>query len=725
METASAFDWLVVEESDLPSGIDAALVSLSCEETPVSTTNVLAQGNLVINPASDLPENTECSLELQSSVLARYTIFQSPSGPSVLYDRSAPRSFSPLPDDFFLEDDASSATGVRPVVTAPDLGGGIAQQLVDTITSAVGDGDGWSPNAPITIGTTGPVDVSTISIDATESRSPLSTIQLFDLTPDSPGYGQRVPFVAQQAIDTGPGAGFGEATISVFPSVVLKPEGTYGVVVLRRAVGQNGGALEPSPSFVSVLSSAVTSNQAILDAREITGPLIEEINTVADVPLDGNDIALALRFTIGSSETITAETLSLLTAASNLPVPSFSIMSVNDTPENGVIVRGEWIGTDFRDPVSGALQFDMAGVPASTGTMAVPFTLVLPNELTNQEPSPLIMVQHGNPGDADQTITVATNYVSSDGETLIDKGFAAIGFTDAENRERDNSGIELSDLTTDVIANLLINGGLSDQTRQSWSEQIAFVKLLNSLSSLDILPLTDDGRPGGDGIPDLNPQNLLYYGGSEGANKGFATLPFQPDIVGAVLSAGGARLADTITVNDGTNTNGFLNSIEEAALGISLNEAFTAASLLQSLVDPETPANFTEFFYSNQVSLAGNPNISILIQEGLQDSFVPNVSTRATAAQISELRHVTPVLSETTVIETVPGPLSNNVNGTTTAGFFQFAPSGIVGTPPSPGCAFEPEGHFCAQNGTAAVDQFITFFETALDDEPVIVDTTN
>ena len=60
------------------------------------------------------------------------------------------------------------------------------------------------------------------------------------------------------------------------------------------------------------------------------------------------------------------------------------------------------------------------------------------------------------------------------------------------------------------------------------------------------------------------------------------------------------------------------------------------------------------------------------------------------------------------------GPLTANIDFETTGAFYQYVPSGFPGAPVTPGCAFEPEGHFCPVAAPEAIAQRAEFFATAI-----------
>ena len=59
------------------------------------------------------------------------------------------------------------------------------------------------------------------------------------------------------------------------------------------------------------------------------------------------------------------------------------------------------------------------------------------------------------------------------------------------------------------------------------------------------------------------------------------------------------------------------------------------------------------------------------------------------------------------------GPIQANVDSETTAAWAQFVPAGIPGVPATPGCAFQFEGHYCAQTAPSARSLRSDFYTSA------------
>ncbi|MEO0436210.1 MAG: hypothetical protein AAF098_04820 [Pseudomonadota bacterium] len=703
------FGWITVPPTE-GSETEAASVTLSCAGDPVLGEAFLVDEALIFNPSVDLPAESICEL-LSSSGERLWTVETAGLGTanSILYDRDTSDSLAPLPDDLFLRSDSSTITGVSPQIPSPRFENEFAQSVVDNLLAQVSEGSGWSPHGPITIGLAQQFDADNLPRSFETSMAADAAIQLFELSGATSATATRVPFTAQLRDD--PNAEFPSdiTSLSIFPARVLAGGARYGLVITRFLGSDSTAALDASDSFATVLAAPNQDDtQNIIDARQITNAALEDINGGAAVMFDQNDLALLLRFTVRDRTEVTESLEQLRDLADSFPIGGLDITEVSSRL-NVFRVRGTWTAPDFRDPLTGALARDADGVITQTGLLSIPFVLTVPSQSNGAFGAPLIMVQHGNPGDSEQVISVLESYADSDGNTLSARGFAGIGFTDAENRENPVGGDGSPSFVIRALEALQSGQPLGDETLQSIAEQLVFVRLLKTLGALDVLP-PRNGASGGDGVPDLDVSSLLYYGGSEGANKGFSMLPFQSDIDAAALSVGGTRVGEALVAAGNINSGAFLQSLKSANIDVSQTTAFAGAALLQQALDKETSASYARF-YSSEF----DTRPSLLIQEGLDDSFVPNRSTRVTTAAVTQVAQVAPLLEPVSLLASSPAPLVANVSDGSTAGLVQFAPAGLAGIEASQGCEAQEEGHFCAQDGTAAVAQLISFFESVLD----------
>ena len=175
--------------------------------------------------------------------------------------------------------------------------------------------------------------------------------------------------------------------------------------------------------------------------------------------------------------------------------------------------------------------------------------------------------------------------------------------------------------TTDQLLSLRLLFCLTDNRwycgSQGWAEQIAFVKLLQSLDSLDVLPLG-----GGDGSPDLDVATLQYLGLSAGAVNGSAVLSYLPEIRAAGLLVGGGRQAEW---NIHGADSELLPQLQQSLPNMTPSEIWAGFVLYQLGMDPQEPHNHAIHLYRSPHPLGPPQRASLLITEGIGDSreFAP------------------------------------------------------------------------------------------------------
>jgi len=398
------------------------------------------------------------------------------------------------------------------------------------------------------------------------------------------------------------------------------------------------------------------------------------------------------------------------------PIPAMTVTSVdpNPNPESGVaaIVHGTWDAPDWRDGLN--FKRDAAGRPVQVKTHPVAFILALP-QASLRGPAPIVMYQHGNPGSSENEVPYFAEL------SLAQAGFAVIGFTDVLNREVSpgvNDTNEAGTLqTTALVLGLLENQKVPDYYAETNAEQIAFIRALQGLGQLDVLPV---GAP--DGVRDLDVNTpLLYLGISEGAVHAQALLVYAPEIRAAAVVVGGARLIESAIHQQ---PDAFVSQLGLYFPGLTGADIWVGFSLFQTIFDRQDSYNHAAFLYRHPLPIDGNTRkASILVTEGLTDGFVPNNATEALAWLMGPLPHLEPVQRPVPFLSPVQGPVMANIDSFTTAAFYQYVPAGVPGIDPTPGCETEPQGHFCPQVYPKALQQREVFFETALSQRaPVIID---
>lgn len=709
----------VAEPTRAAFRLDCGSAAEPWSEREISVAGVSAE-SVVVNPAGELPAGARCGLSWPGEAGLEVLLFETAAAGApaeIRYDRTDRRALAPWPDDAFLVEDASTPTGLRidvPSVEAP----ADVQFIVEMLRPETNRLDGFSPIAHFVVELSDAPDPGSLPATPAESLDPLATVALLDLS-SGPGRGQRIPFRCEPRTDTSV-VGVVSHSLLVFPSIPLAPHGRYGLVVTRRVLVSPERPFAPSPFLAAALAPLAPGEaEHVTRVRDLVAEVLAVASEVSP-PLLADDVALALRISVRSVETIPNDLRAVKEQMLAAPAPAFTVTKVtpetSPTSDVAAIVEGTWQAPDWRS--NGFFVRDGAGEPVQQSTRSVGFVLALPKAALEGS-VPITMYQHGNPGSAEREVP------SQARKTSARSGFAVIGFTDPLNREVAPGETDtVARITAQVFAVFLPltqYRRLPDYWVQTNAEQIAFLRLISSLGSLDLLPI---GAP--DGVPDLDPTlPLTYVGISEGANHGPGLLPYAPEIEAAALVVGGRRFTEVMIHQQAAT---ILSQLGGLFQSLSPAEIWTALALFQGIFDVQDEHNHARFIYRDPFPVAGTTKrASVLVTEGLDDSLVPNHATESLAYEIGPIPHLLPIQRTVAFLPTATGPLEANVDPLTTAGFFQFVPTGVAGIPPTPGCAaLAPssgsEGHYCAQSAEEALRQREAFFESALSGVPRIID---
>jgi hypothetical protein len=626
------------------------------------------------------------------------------------YDRTDRSAMSPFPDDFWLALDASTPTGYRVALSVPS-GEADVIFLYFALMNETSSLDGFSPTGGIVIKLSAAPDTGSLPLTPQASLEPSATLRLFNVTPGSDTLGQRIPFQLSPISRMLEGQEIDHSLV-LYPSIPLTPKGRYAMVVATDARTADGRRFGPSPSMVSVLGPEQPGEAPeITKARDLLAEGVLDVladDQVVSPPVRASDIAVVFRITVRSTDDIPLTPLSMKEQILSGPPPSYTIESVS--PGSGdvaAVVRGTWQAPNWRESEY-FISRDEAGDPRITGSLSVPFVLALPRA-AETGPVPVLMFQHGSPGGAE-------DIVFEPRLTLADAGFAAIGFTDTLNREL---GQDLDYQNTVLFQTLILEGRFPDFAMQTYGDQMAFLRVIEQLGSLDRVPFPD-----GDGVPDLDLEApLTYLGISMGSIHGSAFLSYAPEIEAAALVVGAQRQGETY-FNGGTFIDKFPASLRELLPNVTPTDFWVGLSIFQMIFDHQDAHQHAVFLYRNRLEVAGTTRkASVLFQEGVGDMLIPNNATRSLAWTFGPIPHLEPVWDPTPILEPITSPVMANIDPETTAVFYQFVAAGVSGIPPTPGCENEPDGHFCAQDAPAALLQRVLFLRSAVEQAvPTIVD---
>jgi len=686
-----------------PEAVVGAAFGVECDGEQVPRRLHLVADAVLLDPTPALPPEAECRVAWRGPGGGIAEVAFRTAGVAaafrVLHDREDPGSFVPFPDDFYTREDPATPTGLRIEIDDPPYAGTLLD-VYRGVLAPVRRLDGFSRVAPWVLAFEQPLDRALVPADEAASVDPSHPFALFDMDPASPDHGARIPYRLDIRDDTN-ALGQTDHTAVLYPSIALRPRGTYALVVTRGVFGPDAPErpLRPSSFFERAAGDPEPGEpEAVARARESIAPVLEFLEQVPAVAVHREDVALAVRVSVRSDDDLPADLLAVKADALAAAPPPLTVSSVSPRAQ-GAVLRGTVSLPSYLDPVFNVIARDGDGRPVQTGREDVPFVLRLPG--TQHTPAPVVMYQHGNPGSPEEAANDNLNgYLSG-------AGFAVGGIQDYLNRR-------LGDIDQQIGATfffLLQTRELPAFWNQTGADMIHWLRALQGLGSADWLPV---GAP--DGLPDLDPARLLYHGISEGGNNALRFLPYAPEILAATPTVGGGRLVETLLHQLDT---GLLSTLEGFIPGVRPVQTLVGLSLFQHGFDAQEAHSYARFAYRAPLAIPGLPGArapSVLWTEGIGDSLVPNNATRSAARELG-IPTMRPVKQGSPVLTEVDGPLRGNLGGDRTVGHFQFDPA------TTPSCGPGAEGHYCPQDAPSAQAQRLHFFHTALQDAaPEIID---
>jgi hypothetical protein len=197
-------------------------------------------------------------------------------------------------------------------------------------------------------------------------------------------------------------------------------------------------------------------------------------------------------------------------------------------------------------------------------------------------------------------------------------------------------------------------------------------------------------------------------------------LPFAPQIRAAALVSPGRRFSEVL-IHQGANQ--LLAPLRLLGFGgLTPTDIWVTLALIQMIFDDQDPNNFARFLYREPLDIAAARRSSVLMIEGVGDSFVPNHATNALARAFGPVAHLSPPAGAVAGLEVATGSVAGNVDAMTTAALYQYVPQGVSGVIATPGCESPPlsersarEGHYCAQSSAESIWQRVEFLRSALE----------
>jgi acetyl esterase/lipase len=556
-----------------------------------------------------------------------------PGSTALIYDPLA-RQLAAFPDDFWTDDDASTATGVKVHLKSDNFAAPASLSRFGSAFNDISTLDGFGINGTLVMRFTGPINVDSLPTGLA-SASPEGTAVLVELDAPTPTF---VPFETLAVQESGSDT---SVTLVLSPMFPLKPATRYGFAVTAGALDASGTCLAPSETMKSLLEGTATDPRL----TRLSGRYADLVAKLKSTGTIGGPKSLSAAF-VFTTQTATADDTRL---AADIRGRTFSYNRGACTEAaNYVACEGTFSAGNYR---TGAYLAD--GTSAPKGQYTLPVSIYLPKG-AHEGPWKTVIYGHGLGGDRTQAAFLA--------DTSAPVGYAVVAL-DAPK-----------------------HGGHPDRPQFAQTAAVEFLgaaislqptfdgrKLRDNLraAAYDKLQLVELLRPGldvdGDSVADVDAENLTYVGVSLGGIMAPEFLANTTDVKVAVPMVPGARMTEIL--RESANFQQAIAQVRGTATDGDLARIF---SVMQVVLDRGDPGTYLPHVLKDRLTGTDADAPQVLVQMAIGDEIVPNSSTRyyVRAAGIplvgDELMPVPGVPHLTTF------PVTSNIRSGLTAGLYEF-----------------------------------------------------
>ncbi len=574
--------------------------------------------------------------------------------------------------------------------------------------------DGFSPAAAGFVRFTGPFNAMMLPADD-ESRLPESPVQLIDIDPNSPEYGQRKLISLQFRSDEG--VYYAPNTLAFLPSpgFPLRPHTLYAFVITNALLDKYGQPVERSSDLEEVLGDAPAQRTATEMAKAALEPAVLEIEKTGISRQ--NIVHLAVFHTNDPTEELFAARDHL---RANAPAPTadpakWHLVATTDYSIEYVGVYGpspnyQHGKLPFVSPKDGGEFKFVDGVPQIADEFDLRFSLSVPSSddcLMPQNGYPIALYAHGTGGDYRSYVRDGT------AARLAAKCIATMGVDQIFHGKRPGAPPE-DDENAAALRFFNVDNVFAARTsnRQSALDEVQRARLFTE-SSFEVpgkLSLT------GEAIR-FDPTRVMFFGHSQGGLNGPLFLAADDQAIGGVLSGAGAIMSITLTEKTEPAPS-VADLVKSVILGLRPEEFeemdifHPALSLAQMLVDTTDPIHYARNIIKEPRTGMKPKSVYMTVgidSEGVGDSYAPpkGIEMHAVAMGLplitnSQQRYIPEVYwtGAPGIVDLPAVGVANNIaNGAATGGFAQWDPGAR-------------DGHFVVFNVSGARSQSAAFMNT-------------
>jgi len=607
-----------------------------------------------------------------------------------LFGPKASTRLTPFPSDRYTRPDTTSPTGLRVDISASNN----RDQLVTNYPVTVSDlnkMDGFSTVGGVYVSPSGDVDPASFTRPVDGYSSADAPAVLIDVDEKSPDKGKTVGLLPMYATTADGLYDYAteDHTLLFQPARPLRPRTRYLFVLTNNVKSRSGRPLVANDDVKKLLTN---DPDPYAERVRAALPVLE-----AATKLRREAIVVATVFTTATiHEELLAAAAERRAAKAPTITETFSVVE-QSTSDNRLRYSFKMEAPEYRAPKPDGRFAIENGKPKVQSTVQLE-TLLAFSDRTKSGPRPVVIFGHGLGGDKDGVWGTAERLA-----TLSDKGVAVFGIDAPEHgsRAKEKSENKLAPvfsffgIDAQTKEEAFVIARARDNFRQMALDQLELVRLIKSLSTLDLLPV---GAP--DGVPDLDVNQIVYLGHSFGSVMGPTAAAIAPEIKAACWNVGGAGL--TVLLRDSPTFKFIIDAMKP--VGTPPGDVIRFFAATQAIVDPGDAANWVK-----GVTLEAFPGVpdwkprDVLIQEVHNDTIVPN-STSELMARAAGLTHQLPTSSPIPGLPTANGTVTGNLPSGATGVIAQFERGADGKVIDHGSLIFTPEGRA----------QYVAFFESAL-----------
>ncbi len=600
----------------------------------------------------------------------------------------------PFPNDIRRNGNRIDLSG-HPTPGDGILGFDPVQRYIDAIEATQ---DKFSPNPTIIFRFNRSFSFESVSADAA-----VASLVFRDISPESPNYGGGTGLSWRS--NTGRNAYLCQNSLTVTPSRGgLAADTTYVAYLTAAVRGADGSTPVRDEDFVAVMSDSDPGG-ALSSAWQAYQPFRDYL---ADQQIDPNTIIAAAVFTTGNPRSTaqavasaavqtapTASDLSLCDGATTSPcndgseTPHIACSDVNAAFHE---VHGRFDLPVFQEGEAPYLETGGL-VPASPTEVRredVCMAMTVPNaDMMPAEGWPVIVYAHGTDGSAVSHVNQISEGLSAISEAGQNGGYIVLGWDQVLHGTRRN-GSDAS--PNDLVFNYANPDAAQGNFLQNAADIHAVVEFVKTLD------IPAESSPTGAPIK-ADPNNIWFFGHSQGGQTGPLAVPYNADVKGAVLSGAGASLTQAL-LGKKTPVDS-LTAVKFVLQDPAIDANHPVLALLQGYFDPVDPLNYAVYMSAREIE--GETSRSHVFHTyGVGDTYTPPAGLEQMAKSL-RVTYINPWVTEAVPgVPTADAPFSGNVNANDivyTAAGRQYGPDGY-------------DGHFVAFRNQTATGDILEFLTT-------------